>query len=345
MHRRSVDEYGCGLARLVLMQLERASRLGVSRGDLLREARLSEAQLTDPDARVPVTALARLWRATTSRLPDPALGLRFGADVRAREFGLVGYAMVYSETLASALRRFARYGRLLSDSLVVHVEASPDASWIRLDVQPALRAYRQAADARLAALLAVCRELTGAPITPLGVQFPYRRPADTREYERFFQAPLEFGALTTGFLLDREDLARPVGSSDEVLTGYLESLATHLLAKLGEERGVRDRLRRVLWSEMSEGLPDLDRVARSFGMSARTLQRRLRAEKTTFAAVLADLRHDIAVPLLRDGRLAVSEVAFLTGYEDAGSFYRAFRRRMGLSPRAYRRLHRQGAGG
>ena len=335
-----MDEYGCGLARLVLMQIERAARLGASRADLLQEARLTEAQLADPDARIPVAAIARLWRATVSRLPDPALGLRLGADVRAREFGLVGYTMVYSGTLASALRRFARYGRILSDTLVVHVEASPEASWIRLDVQPALRAYRQAADARLAALLTICREITGDAFAPLSVQFPYRRPADTREYEQFFQAPLEFGALATGFLLDHKDLARPVGSSDEALTGYLESLATLVLSKLGEERSLRDRLRRMLWSEMSEGLPDLDRIARTFGMSARTLQRRLRGEKTTFATVLADLRHDMAAPLLRDGRLTVSEVAFLTGYEDAGSFCRAFRRRTGLSPRAYRRADR-----
>lgn len=335
-----MDEYGCGLARLVLMQIERAARLGASRADLLQEARLTEAQLADPDARIPVAAIARLWRATVSRLPDPALGLRLGADVRAREFGLVGYTMVYSGTLASALRRFARYGRILSDTLVVHVEASPEASWIRLDVQPALRAYRQAADARLAALLTICREITGVAFAPLSVQFPYRRPADTREYEQFFQAPLEFGALATGFLLDHKDLARPVGSSDEALTGYLESLATLVLSKLGEERSLRDRLRRMLWSEMSEGLPDLDRIARTFGMSARTLQRRLRGEKTTFATVLADLRHDMAAPLLRDGRLTVSEVAFLTGYEDAGSFCRAFRRRTGLSPRAYRRADR-----
>jgi AraC-like DNA-binding protein len=74
------------------------------------------------------------------------------------------------------------------------------------------------------------------------------------------------------------------------------------------------------------------------GLSARTLQRRLRREDTTFAEVLAELRQNMAEPLLREGHLSVSEVAFLTGYADAGSFHRAFRRRAGLSPRAFRRL-------
>ena len=71
-------------------------------------------------------------------------------------------------------------------------------------------------------------------------------------------------------------------------------------------------------------------------MSDRTLQRRLRQEGTPFAALLADLRREMAPSLLRDGRLAVSEVAFLLGYEDPSAFARAFHRWFGRSPRAHR---------
>jgi AraC-like DNA-binding protein len=71
-------------------------------------------------------------------------------------------------------------------------------------------------------------------------------------------------------------------------------------------------------------------------VSARTLQRQLREEGTAFAAVLTELRRDMAPPLLLDGRLAVSEVAFLLGYEDPSAFQRAFRRWFGRSPRAFR---------
>ena len=41
--------------------------------------------------------------------------------------------------------------------------------------------------------------------------------------------------------------------------------------------------------------------------------------------------------LLRDEKLAISEVAFLLGYSEPSTFYRAFRRWHGISPRAYRR--------
>jgi AraC-like DNA-binding protein len=325
------------LARLALMQLERTTRWGVDRAELLRAAKIEEAQLRDPDARIPLSAIVRLWRAVVLRLPDPALGLRLGKDVRTRDFGLVGYTMAFSGTVGAALTRLTRYDRIVSESLVVHLDTGAEGTWVRVDAEPALQAFRPAADARLATLLSVCREIAAAPIAPVTVHLPYRRPEDVRDYERFFRAPLEFGAPATALLLSQEDLARRVSSSDEVLTGYLDHLAEQILTSLGAEHTIRDRVRRLLWSSLSDGVPDLDDVARRLGMSARTLQRRLRDEGTTFAAVLTGFRQDMARPLLRDGRLAVSEVAFLLGYEDPSSFQRAFRRWSGRSPRAFRR--------
>jgi len=138
-----------------------------------------------------------------------------------------------------------------------------------------------------------------------------------KESERFFGGPLEFGALRPGLLVRNDDLARPNAMADKALTGYLDRLAEQVLAGLGSERTLRERVRRLLWSELTEGVPTLENLARTLGMSDRTLQRQLREEGT--------------------GRLAVSEVAFLLGYDDPSAFRRAFRRWFGRSPRAYRR--------
>jgi AraC-like DNA-binding protein len=313
------------------------ARWGVPRAELLRAAGLTEKDLHDPDARVPLSAIVRLWRATTVRVPDPLLGLRLGAGTRARELGLVGYTLVYSSTLAAALRRLARYDRIVSDALTVHLDVSRDATWVRVDVQPKLRAFRAAADARLAALVSVCREIVAPAIAPLVVQFPYRRPRDVREYERFFRAPLEFSAPATAFMIGRQDLSRPVVLSDETLCGYLDGLAQGVLTELHADSTVRARVHRVLWSQMSEGHPDIHHVARALGMTPRTLQRRLRLETTTFLSVVEQFRRDMAPGLLREGQLTVSEVAFLLGYEDPRSFQRAFRGWFGHSPTAFRR--------
>jgi AraC-like DNA-binding protein len=327
-----------GLVRLVLVQLDKLGQLGVARDALLREAKVDERQLRDPDGRIPLSAVERLWRVAAERVPDPAFGLRVGGETSVREWGLVGYAAAYSSTLGSALKRFAHYSRVVSDALVVKIDAERDATWVRLDVQPALRAFRPAVDARLAALMAACREMAGAPITPLLVQLSYREPADVKEYERFFGAPLEFGALASSFLLRSEDLGRRLAMADTTLVGYLETLADEKLASIGAERTLAERVRRTLWTELSEQAPTLEGVASALGMSARTLQRQLRQEGVTFARVLAELRREMAPALLRDGRNGVSEVAFLLGYEDPSAFRRAFQRWFGRSPRSFRNV-------
>ena len=325
-----------GLVRLVLVQLDKLSEMGISRELLLREAKIDERQLSNPDGRISLDAVTRLWHVAASHVADPAFGLRLGAETSVRDWGLVGYAVAYSSTLGSGLNRFAHYSRVVSDALVVRIDAERDAAWVRLDVQPALRAFRPAVDARLAAILAACREMVGAPVTPLLVQLSYKQPGDVKEYERFFGAPLEFGALASSFLLRSEDLARRLAMADKTLVGYLETLADQKLASLGAERSLRERVHRALWAELSERTPTLEAVARTLGLSARTLQRQLRQEGTTFAKLLTDLRREMAPALLRDGRYGVSEVAFLLGYEDPSAFRRAFHRWFARSPRSFR---------
>src|SRR5262249_47156266 len=131
-----------GLARVALMHLERATRFGVPRAELLREVRLTEEQLRDPDARVPRSALVRLWRAVAARAPDSGFGLRYGANFRLREFGLVGYAMAFSGTVGAALERLARYDRILSETLAVTPDPEAEATTVPADVGDARPSFR-----------------------------------------------------------------------------------------------------------------------------------------------------------------------------------------------------------
>jgi len=77
-------------------------------------------------------------------------------------------------------------------------------------------------------------------------------------------------------------------------------------------------------------------MRRSRARSARTLQRQLSQEGTSFQAILAGTRESLARHYLTSGELRTSEIAFLLGYDDTNSFYRAFRSWTGTTPDAIR---------
>ena len=71
-------------------------------------------------------------------------------------------------------------------------------------------------------------------------------------------------------------------------------------------------------------------------MSKRTLQRLLRAEGTTYAAILQQTRCSLAMHDLRNTGMSSAEIAFLLGVSETSSFHRAFRTWTGSAPEATR---------
>ena len=89
---------------------------------------------------------------------------------------------------------------------------------------------------------------------------------------------------------------------------------------------------------MASGRPDVGAVAHELGLSERTLQRRITAEGTTFRALLTEARQELGSQLLSDPSIDIEEVAFLLGYQDTNSFYRAFREWENMTPGQWRRI-------
>jgi AraC-like DNA-binding protein len=63
----------------------------------------------------------------------------------------------------------------------------------------------------------------------------------------------------------------------------------------------------------------------------------LKTEGLTYAQVLDELRHRLALHYLSGKKVSVNETAYLVGFSDPASFSRAFKRWTGTSPRPVRR--------
>jgi len=87
---------------------------------------------------------------------------------------------------------------------------------------------------------------------------------------------------------------------------------------------------------MNGQLPTMAAVARTLGMSARSLHRSLEAEGTKFLAIVDDVRREFAQRYLARKSLNLGEVSYLVGFSDNSAFFKAFKRWTGKKPGEYR---------
>ena len=326
-----------GLARLSMSMLNHATEIGAERDQVIREAGLDKVEISDPEARISAITLERFWRSLIRHDPDPALGMRLGSALSVREWGIVGYTMAYSRTLGEALQRLARYSYILNQGVLCTLSREGFRGIMVIHSELVFDRLRHPVDIRLAAILRAVRDLTGVKIVPVEVQFAYPRPDDTSHHARYFECPLSFGCDETALVFSQADLKRPISDADEDLCNFLDRLAKEMVATLAQGTSFADKVRHVIWTELSDGCPTLQHTAVTLGISKRALQRRLSEEGTSFAVVLRDLRREVAMGLIRNRKIAVCEIAYLLGYAEPSTFHRAFRRWTGTSPREYRR--------
>ncbi len=145
---------------------------------------------------------------------------------------------------------------------------------------------------------------------------------------------MRFRAKRDALVLDERALGTPFVTHNADL---LRALLPSLDARLGPHAATfLDQVRATLRRRMSGEPPSVDKIAREFSISARTLQRRLAEAGATYQSLLDEVRHDTALRLLRAQDIDVAEVAFLLGFEELNSFTRAFRAWEGTTPSRWR---------
>ena len=116
----------------------------------------------------------------------------------------------------------------------------------------------------------------------------------------------------------------------------LTEQAEKYLRSLYQQDNIAGELKRKLADLLARGEANADEACRALRLSRRTLQRRLKAEKTSFQKILNEVRAELAVKYLEDARLKSLEIAMLLGYSSLSSFTTAFKSWYNMPPAAYR---------
>ena len=324
-----------GLSRLAYEQARKA-QLNVPA--LLKSAKLTERQIADDRARIPVINQIRFLNLVADALQSDFLGIELGQTLDLRAVGLVYYVMASSPNLDDALRRVARYSGITNEGLrLVHRPQHSTVSMTFQHVGVSRVSDRHQIECFATLLFRICRQIAGRRLTPEKISFMHRRNSVPAPLRAFFGCDIRFGSDVDEVVYAKSALMAPVVSADPFLNALLERYCEEATRQRRHKASDwRTKVENAIVRLLPHGEAQAPEVCRELGVSLRTLSRRLEAEGLTFAKVLDDLRHGLAARHLRERDLPISEIAWMLGYRRSSSFNHAFKRWTGKTPGSLR---------
>jgi AraC-like DNA-binding protein len=162
-------------------------------------------------------------------------------------------------------------------------------------------------------------------------------------YEAHFRCPVKFKAKQNALVFSKADMELSFITYNAEL---LAIVAPQLEAELAEQLGHKtfsEQAKAILKRLLAGQRPGIQDLARELHLSTRTLQRRLTEQDITFQRLLEEARRELARHYLLHSSLELNQTAYLLGYEDANSFFRAFHQWEGTSPGQWRQLQKNSA--
>lgn len=284
----------------------------------------------------------RLWRALEAEANDVSFPLRLVEAISAESFNPPLFAALCSANLMQAAQRLAKYKQLVAPMILeVDVgkagELSVSPRWLsgQTDVPYPLQV------AEIAFFLRLVRLAVREPVKALRVALPELPPgAYVQRYQHFFGAPIQLGQ-NSSITFDGVDAMRPFLTVNEGMWRVFEPDLRRRLGELDATATTIQRVRAVLLELLPGNAATIEKAAERLGMSKRTLQRRLGDEGANFRALVNATRESLARHYLGSTTMSGGEIAFLLGFEDPNSFYRAFQDWTGQTPDSARNgMHR-----
>jgi AraC-like DNA-binding protein len=314
--------------------LDRLART-VDLDKVLRSANLPRSRFRVARPQGTTAEFFALWRAVEQSGADADLALRLGVEMHSNYEDVSVLAALHSATLGEGLQKLSRYKRLVCPEKVwIDVEdgeARVRFEWLLVDDDPPTLVT----DLLFAFVLSLAQRGTMKPVKPKRVELTRRRTNEAM-LRRHFRCELRFDAPHDVLVFNDASLALPMVHRNAQLHAILVPGLELAVGQHDRARTLTDDVRAALSETMCGGRPAIANVAKSLGMSARTMQRRLADLGATYQEVLDDVRQRSAQRLLANTDLATAEIAFVLGFEEVNSFMRAFQAWEGTSPAKWR---------
>ena len=316
--------------------LDACSRAGADVSALMKTTGLDRGKIYDLNGRTSFDDVIELWDASYKMTKDRAIGIKAVDFLPFGAFRVIDFMVLTGATPTEGLAKAQEYYPLINQGFDLVIEPRNDKLVVELHnpVDPKHMPFHYV-DFVFACVLSRIRFSAGSGLNPECVQLMCDRPDDETPYELLFRSPILYNQSVNRIKIEKYPLEARQPNADEYLFEMLDVHAQSLIRQIPGERDVLHELTRIIRSNLANGDIDLDSSARELGLSRRSLQRKLYKNGVTYRELINKIRFDLAKDLLSGNTSSIEETAFLVGYSDKTSFYRAFKRWTGKTPNDY----------
>lgn len=319
-----------------------ARRCDIDLNSVMQELRLEIDMSGDPRKRMSLACFDSLFKAVNAREPSRHFPLIFGDSFNFDGLPELATFVTSASTPQEAMQVLDWSPKLLHPNLHFRFfnlgsEAAleikvPDPDGIHQDLPGFV-------EAAMSAVLKFIHLLSPGSHLIKRIEFRHSPLADESAYRDTLKTEVLFGQVANRLVVDSSALDMPLPGG--IPSAHLKAQAVILNRLLPdvEEQTLSKQIRRMMKSRLSLLSESMDSVSESLNLHPRTLQRKLKLEGTSYAALLGEVRHELACEMLKGSVMDIETIAANLGYSDRRSFTSAFVTWQGISPREYRNQH------
>lgn len=309
------------------------SGMGFSMDEVMKKAMLPENLFARQTPSLTAEEYFRFMGAIDALSPDEQTLIRLAASEGIEAFSPPIFAAYCSRNALVCLKRLAQYKPLIGALLYQVEETETEVSVEILSGNEELELPEILVGIEFVFLVGLIRKATKETITPLSVTA--KQPMKNSAYADFIGKAITVGDKNR-LVFSKEDALVPFISRNESMWEFFEPELKRRLSMMETDDSCAARVRSALMELLPSGECTIDDVAKKLGYSKRSLQRKLQEEDTNFQKQLSHTRELLARTYLANTDMTTEDIAFLLGYQESGSFLRAFTVWTGQTVNEYR---------
>ena len=314
------------------------SAMGFSVEEILKKAMLPEDFFARQEPNMTTAEYFRFMKAVDALSPDEQTHIRLASSDGIEAFSPPIFAAYCSKNGLACLKRLAQYKPLVGALLYNVEESENEVSVEIISGDDSEELPEILVGTEFVFITGLLRRAAKEQIKPLRAQS--KNKLHSLAYEEFLGTEITAGD-SNKLVFSKSDALLPFISRNESMWEFFEPELNKRLAFMQTDDTYAARVRSALMELLPSGGGTVEDVAQKLRYSKRSLQRKLQEEKTSFQQQLNHTRELLAKTYIINTEMNAEDIAFLLGYQETGSFLRAFTVWTGMTVSEYRKTNSQ----